>query len=257
MTNPARLTEGIERGVGNSILVKVNQIGTLSETLEAVGIARQAGYTAVMSHRSGETEDTTIADLAVATGCGQIKTGAPSPLGPRRQVQPAPPHRRGPGRRSRSTPASRLSARSHWPTWAGRCRRGTIPAGAQLATRRMQSAMPSKDSGKRTALRVSASRRAQERGTPISQGIRWDRLPGNWLVVILLVMGVLYVQPLQGTTSSARRRAQRRRHLQELGKENRALKTRARLAEEESTIELEARKLGMVNPDERPFVILR
>ncbi len=78
VTNPARLTEGIERGVANSILVKVNQIGTLSETLEAVGIARDAGYTAVMSHRSGETEDVTIADLAVATGCGQIKTGAPS-----------------------------------------------------------------------------------------------------------------------------------------------------------------------------------
>jgi enolase len=78
VTNPARLTEGIERGVANSILVKVNQIGTLSETLEAVGIASQAGYSAVMSHRSGETEDTTIADLAVATGCGQIKTGAPS-----------------------------------------------------------------------------------------------------------------------------------------------------------------------------------
>ncbi|MGB1583833.1 MAG: phosphopyruvate hydratase, partial [Solirubrobacterales bacterium] len=78
VTNPARLTEGIERGVGNSILVKVNQIGTLTETLEAVRIAREAGYSAVMSHRSGETEDTTIADLAVATGCGQIKTGAPS-----------------------------------------------------------------------------------------------------------------------------------------------------------------------------------
>jgi enolase len=78
VTNPSRLTQGIELGVGNSILIKVNQIGTLSETLEAVQIAREAGYTAVMSHRSGETEDTTIADLAVATGCGQIKTGAPS-----------------------------------------------------------------------------------------------------------------------------------------------------------------------------------
>jgi enolase len=78
VTNPERLREGIERGVGNSILVKVNQIGTLSETLEAIRIAREAGYTAVMSHRSGETEDVTIADLAVATGCGQIKTGAPS-----------------------------------------------------------------------------------------------------------------------------------------------------------------------------------
>jgi len=78
VTNPERLQQGISRGVANSILVKVNQIGTLTETLEAVRIARDAGYTAVMSHRSGETEDTTIADLAVATGCGQIKTGAPS-----------------------------------------------------------------------------------------------------------------------------------------------------------------------------------
>jgi enolase len=78
VTNPERLRQGIERGVANSILIKVNQIGTLTETLEAIRIARDAGYTAVMSHRSGETEDVTIADLAVATGCGQIKTGAPS-----------------------------------------------------------------------------------------------------------------------------------------------------------------------------------
>ena len=78
VTNTERLARGIELGVANSILVKVNQIGTLSETLEAIAMAREAGYTAVMSHRSGETEDTTIADLAVATGCGQIKTGAPS-----------------------------------------------------------------------------------------------------------------------------------------------------------------------------------
>jgi enolase len=78
VTNPARLRRGIEAGVANSILVKVNQIGTLTETLEAIDVARGAGYTAVMSHRSGETEDVTIADLAVATGCGQIKTGAPS-----------------------------------------------------------------------------------------------------------------------------------------------------------------------------------
>ena len=78
VTNSERLRRGIEQGVANSILVKVNQIGTLTETLDAVKIARDAGYTAVMSHRSGETEDTTIADLAVATGCGQIKTGAPS-----------------------------------------------------------------------------------------------------------------------------------------------------------------------------------
>jgi enolase len=78
VTNTQRLGRGIEAGVGNSILVKVNQIGTLTETLDAISMAHEAGYTAVMSHRSGETEDVTIADLAVATGCGQIKTGAPS-----------------------------------------------------------------------------------------------------------------------------------------------------------------------------------
>src|SRR5881227_2780988 len=78
VTNTERLRRGIDSGVANSILIKVNQIGTLSETLAAIAMAREAGYTAVMSHRSGETEDTTIADLAVATGCGQIKTGAPS-----------------------------------------------------------------------------------------------------------------------------------------------------------------------------------
>jgi enolase len=78
VTNAQRLQQGIDRNVGNSILIKVNQIGTLSETLDAIKLARENGYTAVMSHRSGETEDVTIADLAVATGCGQIKTGAPS-----------------------------------------------------------------------------------------------------------------------------------------------------------------------------------
>jgi enolase len=78
VTNPERLRRGIELGVANSILVKLNQIGTLTETLETIETAHDAGYTAVVSHRSGETEDTTIADLAVATGSGQIKTGAPS-----------------------------------------------------------------------------------------------------------------------------------------------------------------------------------
>jgi enolase len=76
VTNPRRLAEGIARGCANSMLVKVNQIGTLTETLAAVDMAHRAGYTNVMSHRSGETEDATIADLAVATNCGQIKTGS-------------------------------------------------------------------------------------------------------------------------------------------------------------------------------------
>ncbi len=78
VTNPERLEEGIVRGAANALLVKVNQIGTLSETLDAVAMAHRNSFRAMMSHRSGETEDTTIADLAVATDCGQIKTGAPA-----------------------------------------------------------------------------------------------------------------------------------------------------------------------------------
>jgi len=78
VTNPRRLQQGIEQGVANSILIKVNQIGTVSETLEAIALGRRYGYTSIISHRSGETEDTFIADLAVATGAGQIKTGSAS-----------------------------------------------------------------------------------------------------------------------------------------------------------------------------------
>ena len=78
VTNTQRLKQGIELGIGNSILIKVNQIGTLTETLDAIAMANRAGYTAIISHRSGETEDTTIADLAVALNAGQIKSGAPS-----------------------------------------------------------------------------------------------------------------------------------------------------------------------------------
>ena len=78
VTNPQRLARGIASGTANALLVKVNQIGTLTETLDAVAMAHRAGYRSMMSHRSGETEDTTIADLAVATDCGQIKTGAPA-----------------------------------------------------------------------------------------------------------------------------------------------------------------------------------
>jgi enolase len=78
VTNTTKLSEGIEKGIGNSILIKVNQIGTLTETFDAIEMAKRAGYTAVISHRSGESEDSTIADIAVATNAGQIKTGAPS-----------------------------------------------------------------------------------------------------------------------------------------------------------------------------------
>ena len=95
VTNVEFLRRGIDEGVANAILVKVNQIGTLTETLDVIELARSAGYATVISHRSGETEDTTIADLAVAVNAGQIKTGAPVAHGPRRQVQPAPADRGG------------------------------------------------------------------------------------------------------------------------------------------------------------------
>ncbi len=110
VTNTERLKRGIDSGVGNSILIKVNQIGTLTETLAAIDMAREAGYTAVMSHRSGETEDTTIADLAVATGLRADQDRRAVALGPRGQVQPAAAHRGGPRRRRRPTPAGPSSA---------------------------------------------------------------------------------------------------------------------------------------------------
>ena len=93
VTNPERLRRGIAEHTANAILVKVNQIGTLTETLETVELAQRAGWRAVMSHRSGETEDSTIADLAVATNCGQIKTGSLSRSDRHGEIQPADPHR--------------------------------------------------------------------------------------------------------------------------------------------------------------------
>ena len=108
----ASLRRASSSGIANSILVKVNQIGSLSETLDAVAMAQSAGYTAVISHRSGETEDATIADIAVATNAGQIKTGSLSPLRPAREVQPTHPHRGGAGRPSRVMPARASCARA-------------------------------------------------------------------------------------------------------------------------------------------------
>ena len=93
VTNVERLARGIEEGIANSILIKLNQIGTLTETLDTIRLATERGYRSIISHRSGETEDTFIADLAVATNAGQIKTGSLSRSRPRREVQPAPAHR--------------------------------------------------------------------------------------------------------------------------------------------------------------------
>lgn len=109
VTNTKRLSRGIHEGVANSILVKVNQIGTLTEAFEAVEMAKRSGYSAVISHRSGETEDTTIADISVALNAGQIKTRA-GPNGTRCEIQPASPHRRRSGHqcglRGRTYPSS-------------------------------------------------------------------------------------------------------------------------------------------------------
>jgi hypothetical protein len=99
VTNPEILRQASTEGVGNALLVKLNQIGTVTETLDAVAMARAAGYASVISHRSGETEDSTIADLAVGTCAGQIKTGSASPQRPHGQVQPAAAHRGGARRR--------------------------------------------------------------------------------------------------------------------------------------------------------------
>lgn len=105
----------------------------------------------------------------------------------------------------------------------------------------------------RTKQRVRVAHKSK--GRAVSKGIKWDRLPGNWLVVILLVMAVLYVPPLKGYYEQRKATSAAKAHLQQMGKENRALKARARSLKKESTIELEARKLGMVSPDERPFVV--
>jgi enolase len=98
VTNPKRLQLGLDKGLANSILIKVNQIGTLSETIDAVDLAHRNAYTSVMSHRSGETEDSTIADLAVALNCGQIKTGSLARSDRTGQVQPTAAHRGSPRR---------------------------------------------------------------------------------------------------------------------------------------------------------------
>ena len=106
MTNIERIQRAIDEDAANSVLIKLNQIGTLTETIDAIALARRAGWTAIVSHRSGETEDTTIADLVVAMGTGQIKTGAPSRERAGREVQPAAPDR-GRARRRRGLPRAR------------------------------------------------------------------------------------------------------------------------------------------------------
>ena len=147
--DPAR---GIKETVANSILVKLNQIGTVTETLDAVAMARDAGYTSVISHRSGETEDTTIADLAVGTGAGQIKTGSASRTRSRREVQPAAAHRRGARRRREVRRPRRDQAAAnadHAQTRSAPARRVHLEQGKPLHRAGPTSISPTKGAPKR------------------------------------------------------------------------------------------------------------
>ena len=154
--------------MGNSILVKVNQIGTLTETLAAIAMAREAGYTAVMSHRSGETEDVTIADLAVATGCGQIKTGAPSRSDRVAKYNQLLRIEEQLGAHARVPRALGLS-----PLTGGSRRGG-----------RMRGEMASASVSARTAPHRARRRRAR---------VRWDRLGRVAMLCVLVVLAYLYL----------------------------------------------------------------
>jgi hypothetical protein len=122
---------------------------------------------------------------------------------------------------------------------------------AKSRSRRQPTPRPEKAAPRRVRLAHKS------KGNPVSKGVNWDRLPGNWLTLILILMAVLYVPPLKGLYEQRQATAEAKVTLQQLGKENRELKTRARELKKESSIATEARKLGMVSPDEKPFVVIR
>ena len=202
VTNTERLKRGIDLGVANSILIKVNQIGTLSETLEAIEMARDAGYTAVMSHRSGETEDTTIADLAVATGCGQIKTGAPS-------------------RSDRVAKYNQLlrieEALGDDAEFPGRSVfRGNVAEGKFAKSLRRGASLQRKGPP-RVERRRNGWPHAHTR-------IRWDRL-GRWaLLFVLALVLYLYIGPLRTWVSTWQEAKQKRGEVATLRAENQKLR---------------------------------
>ena len=268
VTNPERLRRGIELGVANSILVKVNQIGTLTETLEAIQVARDAGYTAVISHRSGETEDTTIADLAVGTGAGQIKTGAPSRSDRDGEVQPAAADRRG-ARRPRRVPG-RLRFRALGGTKAAGRRRGP----ERPRTARQVGAKPVvcavkrqiRPQASRTGWRIrrherqdlcsQAARAAQGQATSraragfagtASGGSRWC-----WSCSGCMVS---YLNPVVNLFDAWRDSKAGEERLLQLKGENASLQDQVERADDPLTMEREARRLGMVKPGERAYVI--
>ena len=262
MTNTERLKRGIDAGVANAILIKVNQIGTLTETLAAIRMAREAGYASVMSHRSGETEDVTIADLAVATGCGQIKTGAPSrtdrvakynqllrieeALGPEARVP-------GPvglpllilavGARNRARSRLQLFVQQE-----GAWERRTKGAGDAVSPSRHRCPSPSgSDRSPAAAPRPARDRRGCASAGIASAGSGCWSCSRSW----------------SGSTSSTRsptsaprlRPVTQQAIVSQLVRQNAALARQERSLSNPATIVRDARALGMVRPGERPYVI--
>jgi cell division protein FtsB len=220
VTNTERLKRGIDAGVANSILIKVNQIGTLSETLAAIDMAREAGYTAVMSHRSGETEDTTIADLAVATGCGQIKTGAPR---------------------------DRIAWRSTTSCCGSRRRWAATPSSRAAASSGPERSRSEEGPAHRRTKAVGMERRTTR--------IRWDRL-GRWaLIAVFAFVIYLYVGPAATWISTYQEAKKKRAEVAALKAENRRLRERRRELRDPASLEREARRLGMVKAGEKSYVI--
>ena len=262
VTNTDRLQRGIDAGVANSILIKVNQIGTLTETLAAIRLARENGYTAVMSHRSGETEDVTIADLAVATGCGQIKTGAPVALGPGGQVQPAAADRGGARRRralSRAQRVPRLAVIARPIQEEGvRARRTKGAADAVSPSRTCALAQAQPHGTPQTAAggdaRIPGPRRAA-RPERAAGRVRWDRVGRVGLLVVLCVVAGLYVQ--QGLAYLAvRSQANHQRAIvHQLTRPTRPCAPSSDALHDPTTIVRDARALGMVRVGEHPYEV--
>ena len=230
VTNVKRLQRGIDAGTANSILIKVNQIGTLTETLAAIDLARSNGYTAVMSHRSGETEDTTIADLAVATGCGQIKTGAPS-------------------RSDRVAKYNQLlrieEALGADAAYGGR----SVFRFISEPTRQTPLGTSLAEEGGR-ARRTNAS--GMDRRTT---GIRWDRL-GRWaLIGVFALVLYLYIGPAVSWIETYREAGRQREAVADLRAENQRLRERKAELSARGALEREARRLGMVKAGERAYVV--
>ena len=249
VTNTERLSRGIELGVANSILIKVNQIGTLTETLEAIAMAREAGYTAVMSHRSGETEDVTIADLAVATGLRADQDRRALALGQGGEVQPAAAHRGAAGRRRGVSRALGLS----------RALAGGSRANANAQGRMPRALAPSNPRASRSA-GTRAKARAVIAPPPggnasIRARVRWDRLGRVAMLGVLVALLYLYLSAGIHLFSTWRQARATSATVAAMEHENSLLTRQHEALGKSGTLEAEARKLGMMKKGEQPYVI--